>query len=429
LSQGEYNPARINSWLSIVVDPLANIPREGGRVASTGWTAVSLMETIASAAMCVSAPDSEEQHIFAKAKSQLMEKLGGATIVNTAPLDWYDPAQVSRWPTCRLQVGHTESSGSSAGTGTEPPPLPPPTRRPLWAWRTLDKLAIAPVEAVPAETPATPPAAQPAVPVELPPTSHLALGRKRFMMSAAAIGAVRAVVAEPVPPPAQPAPATAPPLMTHPAVAARLVPRQPAAMRLARATEAVTPPPGAAIVAIERAPAAFFTEAASVRVSTLDAAMVSNAISTAADEASTSSVASDSFSLSLSYLVLSLSRAPWWSDFILLLDNWYFPGLQRASMIGDGDAGQVTGIPVALILTSDVKIGANWSESDRNAASSNTHFGPWALHAMEITTSDTAGEATLTIPGIQAIACIYRDLPAIPPRPDPDLVPAAPTAG
>jgi hypothetical protein len=86
-------------------------------------------------------------------------------------------------------------------------------------------------------------------------------------------------------------------------------------------------------------------------------------------------------------------------------------------------------MPIALILTSDVKIRAIWSDADRAAASSNTHFGPWVLSSAQFTSTTNAGEAVLTIPGITAIACIYRELPALPPKADPNLAPVGDLAG
>jgi hypothetical protein len=100
--------------------------------------------------------------------------------------------------------------------------------------------------------------------------------------------------------------------------------------------------------------------------------------------------------------------------------------MRSASIVREADAEWVSGIPVALILTSDVKIAANWSESDRSMVSSSTHFGPWAVHATQFEESAVAGEAILSIPNMQAIACVYRDLPAVPPRHDPDVETAVP---
>jgi len=180
-------------------------------------------------------------------------------------------------------------------------------------------------------------------------------------------------------------------------------------------------------ISIEKAPAAIINQNATKQVSAVQAVMVSQAMSTAAAQASTSSVKTNSLSLDLSYLVVSLSRAPWWNELLPLLDNWYIPGLRRGSLIGDGDAQ--AGMPIALVLTSDVKIRGVWSEADRAAASSSTHFGPWVLSSSQFTSTTNAGEAILTIPGITAIACIYRELPALPPKADPGLPPTGDLTG
>jgi hypothetical protein len=172
-------------------------------------------------------------------------------------------------------------------------------------------------------------------------------------------------------------------------------------------------------ISIDRAPVAVVREETTTEVTALQAVMVSQAISTAAAQASASSINSSSLSLNLKYLVVSLSREPWWADLLMLLDNWYIPGMPRGKLTEEGNAQKVTGMPIALILTSDVEIRAIWSETDRAAANSNTHFGPWVLNSAQFTSTTNAGEAILTIPGMQAIACIYRELPALPPKDEP----------
>lgn len=429
LSQGEFNPARINSWLDVVADPLAVIPREGGAVIPAGWTAMSLMEAIAGTARTTSPANSEEQQTFARAKSDLMEKLGGATVINTAPLDWYDPAQVAKWPTCSLQVQTRQSTGTSTCSGTgsggvqTPPIIPrrppvvalragpllepapqPQAQPPLWAWRVLDKLAIEPAPAAaPEAPPATAPAGAPAA--ELPDAARLHPllrpgGLKHLVVSQN---------------------------LAASAVSTAAPPKVRADLRLLRPAERIDAG-NANVLAIERAPTAVISEVVDRHTSIANAVLVSKAMARAAQQAATTSVASTSMSLSLSYQVVSLSRAPWWSELLLLLNNWYIPSLPRGALVDDSNAAQVGGAAVALILTSNVMIKANWSESDRSTARASTHFGPWALEAMEFRESGTAGEAVLAIPGIQAIACVYRDLPAIPPQPDPDLAASAAAA-
>src|SRR4051794_7742191 len=137
LSAGQFNPARVNTWLDIVVDPVGRINAETDQVEAASWTATALMEAIAAEAMCLAPPDSDDYKAFAKAKSAAMQNLGGDTAVNTAPLDWYDPAQLPKWAECSLQA----SSSSSTGTGSGPPASPAGPAKPLWAWRTLQNVS------------------------------------------------------------------------------------------------------------------------------------------------------------------------------------------------------------------------------------------------------------------------------------------------
>jgi hypothetical protein len=380
LSQGQFNPARVSSWLNIVVDPLGAVIKDGNLVEATSWTASELMQTVAMQAVCVAPAGSDEQQGFARAKSLAMENTGGAATVNTAPLDWYDPAQVAQWPKCELKT----SSSSSTGTGSSLPPLEPPPSirppgRPLWAWRTLAKVRIADPDRL--------------EPGPIPAGKGVAL--HTFMLSSKMVAAASPAMSAKLAP------------VGKPIGAAQIMP-------FSHISDA-------ALISVHQAPAAVISKQATTRVSSVQAVMVSQAISNAANQASTTSVASSSLSLNLSYLVVSLSRAPWWSDFLLFLDNWYIPGINRAALVTESNAQKILGVPIALVLTNDVKIQAMWSATDRAAASSNTHFGPWALNSAQFTATTNAGEAILTIPGITAIACIYRELPALPPKADPSL--------
>jgi len=389
LSGGQFNPALVNKWLDIVVDPLGEVITSSNQVEFTPWTATQLLEAIYSQAMSTAAVDSDAQHGFAKAKSQAMEGLGGATTVSTAPLDWYDPAHLPQWPNCSLTANTSSSSGTTVTLG-EPPPA-----KPLWAWRRLETM---PVQAVTGNV-------EKVTPIQ---TGGLGLHtintvQNRRMMFAATPMMAMSKVASPI-------------------MSARLAPLgQSAATGQAVQLSKVTTE---SRISIDRIPASVISEQA---VTPAQALMVSHAASTAANQATTSSVASNSLSLRLKYQVVSLSRAPWWSEFLMLLNNWYIPSCARASMIEESDAQKVIGVPIALILTSDVSIQSMWSAADRAAATSNTHFGPWALNSAQFTSTSNAGEAILAIPGIQAIACIYRQLPALPPLADPNL-PAPPAS-
>lgn len=389
LSGGQFNPALVNKWLDIVVDPLGEVITSSNQVEFTPWTATQLLEAIYSQAMSTAAADSDAQHGFAKAKSQAMEGLGGATTVSTAPLDWYDPAHLAQWPNCSLTANTTSSSGTTVSLG-EPPPA-----KPLWAWRRLDTM---PVQAVTVNVEKVTPIQTGGVALHTINTAQ----NRRMMFAASPMVAVSQAAS--------------------PVMSARLAPLgQSAATGQAVQLSKVTTE---SRISVNRIPASIFSEQA---VTPAQALMVSHAASTAANQATTSSVASNSLSLRLKYQVVSLSRAPWWSEFLMLLNNWYVPSCARASMIEESDAQKVIGVPIALILTSDVSIQSMWSAADRAAATSNTHFGPWALSSAQFTSTSNAGEAILAIPGIQAIACIYRQLPALPPLADPSL-PAPPAS-
>jgi hypothetical protein len=104
---------------------------------------------------------------------------------------------------------------------------------------------------------------------------------------------------------------------------------------------------------------------------------VAQQIVEAADNAATTPVSTSSLSVNLKYLLVNLSRSPWWSDVLLTLDNWYVPGQKRATFIAETKPPSVIGVPVALVLTADVQITANWSQVDREAAESHSHIGPW----------------------------------------------------
>jgi hypothetical protein len=174
-------------------------------------------------------------------------------------------------------------------------------------------------------------------------------------------------------------------------------------------------------VFVAQKPATTVATQATRDITVHQALLASQAMSTAAQQASTSSVATSSLSLSLSYLVVALSRAPWWSELMLTMSNWYIPGMARGSLVGDSNDQKMVGIPVALVLTDNVKIQANWSAADRQAASTNTHFGPWSLADAQFSATSEAGQVVLSLPGMRAIAGIFRQLPALPPKSDPGL--------
>jgi hypothetical protein len=391
LSDGQFNPARINQWLEIVVDPLGGVILDGNIVDFIPMTATQLAEAIYGQAMCLAPPDTDDYQAFARAKSAAMQNLGGATTVKTAPLDWYDQARIAAWASCTLNASSssttTTETGSGSGTGkdttTTPPIIDlPPKRPPIWAWRKLRDVSTVDV-------------AERIDLSELPIQTKLRLNQR-------------------------PPGVKFQPLMATSLKAARIADGPEVAspgLRVARTAEIAQTAQAATVSVAHVVPSLLVAQAPS-SVQSLAASQI---IADAAKQATTSTVSTKTLSLTLKYQVVSLSRVPWWNEFFLLLNNWYIPGLQRASVIEESSGHKSLGIPIAMVLTSDVGVTSTWTDADRAAATSSTHFGPWALTSANFSSTTNAVEATLMIPGVQAIACIYRELPAIPPQSDPSI--------
>src|ERR1700694_1075143 len=113
LSNGEFNPARVNAWLNIVVEPLGSIGNDDNRVDPVPFTAYKLMDSVCNFSVSSAPTGSEAQQTFAKIKGRAMESLGGAATVDTAPLDWYDPKHLPEWPKCSLATTTTTKIDSS----------------------------------------------------------------------------------------------------------------------------------------------------------------------------------------------------------------------------------------------------------------------------------------------------------------------------
>ena len=385
LSNGQFNPARINQWLSLVVDPLGGVMLDGHQVDFTEWTATELAQAMYGQAVAAAPPNSDDFKAFAKAKSTAMENMGGDTTVCTAPLDWYDPARVPEWPTYSVTTTTSTSTSTAVNGGVAMPPPGTPPIKPIWAWRKLDTADITATRLDVAE------------------------------------GAILSHPATPIISPIQ---------RRMPAFGASAGTTTLPAIHLASAASAVQVTETAqsqvsqrSFVSVDRLPSAVMAP----KTTPAQALLVSHTIAIAGQQASTSSVNTNSLTLKLRYRVVSLSRVPWWNEFFLALKNWYIPSLDRADLIKESTPQKSIGVPVALILTSDVSVTAAWSAADRTAAVNNTHLGPWALNSATFTAIDSAGQSSLLIPGMQAIACIFRELPALPPLADPTHAAAAAT--
>ncbi|MGL3104654.1 hypothetical protein [Bradyrhizobium sp. BR 1432] len=129
-------------------------------------------------------------------------------------------------------------------------------------------------------------------------------------------------------------------------------------------------------------------------------------------------VAARGVSIEFDLCVLSLSR-PWYSSGLLALPNWFVPGFRQGDfsegLDGPDNDGLLNAIPIACILTRDVRITANWTPADVDAATTSVAVGPFSLFGR---TFDTAS-GSLTIPGIQAVAWVCTNPKRLPPMDPP----------
>ncbi len=379
MSNGAYNPARINAWLDVVVDRVA--PLNAGDAAGTMLSANELAIAIVNQAASASAIGSSAAQDFGHLRGAAAGQVGlGHNAVETAPLAWYDPAELASWPT------YSNSSSSGTSTSSTPPvPIDPPG--PLWRWRTLPGVdRTVPIRLTPADTDPPEPAGRGG-----------GVGRGHLPLEVSArTGAASAVES----------PAAQSTLMAlsglRDGTLASVIPAQVAAQADGAAPTGASLVPDGGIEGLQVTPIDVLRRAGS--------------------EAQTQAVEASSLGLSLKYQLVELAR-PWWPEVLLRSTTWYIPGLPSGGLIPGGQGPAVpVGVVVALVLTSGVSISGSWSSTDKQAAASATSFGPWSLGGA-LMTDTSATTSTLSIPATQVIGCIYRILPPLPPLPDPTLAP------
>lgn len=129
-------------------------------------------------------------------------------------------------------------------------------------------------------------------------------------------------------------------------------------------------------------------------------------------------VAARGVSIEFDLCVLNLSR-PWYSSSLLALPNWFVPGFRQGDfsegLDGPDNDGLLNAIPIACILTRDVRIKANWTPADVDAATTSVAVGPFSLFGR----SFDSASGSLTIPGIQAVAWVCTNPKRLPPMDPP----------
>lgn len=380
MSNGAYNPARVNAWLDVVVDRVA--PIGAGDAAGTMLSANELATALVAQATSASPTGSPAAQAFGRLREAAAGQMGlGHNAVETAPLAWYDPAEQPSWTTYR----NSTASGTSTPQPTPGIPIDPPG--PLWRWRTLPGVdRMVPIRLTP--TGADPPAQD-------HPEAGGGSGRLpvRVISRSGAVLADQSRAAEPTSV-----------VLTglHVEALAAAIPAQ----------------AGAQIDGPTAADASLWHARAvdGLRVTPIDV------LRRAGSNAQTRPVEASSLSLTLKYQLVELAR-PWWPEVLLLSGTWYIPGLTSGGLVPGGlGPGVPVGVVVALVLTSGVSISGSWTSTDKQAAASATSFGPWSLAGASLTDT-SATSSMLSIPAPQVIGCIYRILPPLPPLPDPTLAP------
>ena len=295
-NQGVFNIARVNRWLEIVADPLGSVSANGDQAGFVPWTATQLLETVYAQAITTAPAGSDERTGFNRAKSKALEGLGGSTEISTAPLDWYDPAQIPSWPSCSI------GSHASAQTGTGPSEPPAPTAPIYWGWRRIANITA--LEDPPTRFDLRQEISDPASSV---------IANRRLMF------ANREAVTM-----AMPAPQLRMAAMESSLPAARIN------FTAASVTTEAEVSSEAAPLRIDRAPMALMVDRP---VDSNQVLMLTQQVATTTGQAKTSASSSSSMVLSLKYLVVSLSRAPWWNEYFLSLQNWYVPAHKKGSLI------------------------------------------------------------------------------------------------
>ncbi|MFT4163481.1 hypothetical protein [Shinella sp.] len=143
--------------------------------------------------------------------------------------------------------------------------------------------------------------------------------------------------------------------------------------------------------------------------------VATNLNQTLLQEATARPISGDRFSISFGLCFVKLSR-PWLSNVLLNLPGWYVPNYGRASFCDAAAAsGPMAYLPTGCILIRDLKIGGQWSGSDRSAIEGSSIFGGFSLLGR----SYDRETATISVPGMQSIGWLCEPMPNLPPDDQP----------
>jgi len=138
---------------------------------------------------------------------------------------------------------------------------------------------------------------------------------------------------------------------------------------------------------------------------------------------------SSSVTVTLEHQLVTLayfsSGQAWWNPTFLADLGWYVPGMARGALLpvpDMGKAGQVYGLPTAMIVVRNLSVSGQWTAEAATALSSaGGALGPLSLFGARPHTEADGTTITYAHPGMQAVALVCSPLPVLPPVSDPSL--------
>jgi hypothetical protein len=468
-NNGVVNPALVQVFLNLVVNRVA--PVVGGRFVGSLLPAHQLYAALLAVGMPLAPLGTPAADAFLALKTMAGSAfgvLGAPKDVVTAPSNWFDPAGRGGWSSfSTTSSGSSGSSEGSSGGATPRPAIPPKTPRPtkpspgetppiiaqeqfeqLWQWRKLDTAAMAEVVLPASKAVETAPAkaAKPVMMGSLKIQPDAVVRDHRTATETPIVRDHRALDISDVSVAKAPMMAsfTAQPagelkLSASPKLAMRAVDAEPMI-----AKSVVAAPVDRIMATAPRRQLTDLVDAESVLVTSADSKVKSQAMAKLiadrspvliadfkrdGETASTQRVESQALTLSLEYCFVQISRDAWWNEMLLRMP-WCAPGLKAGDLVpGRQSAGLPVGVPIAMVVTRNVRVSGRWSEADRAAADSHTSFGPWEMSRSKMSFDSSRETATLEIPDTQVVAVVCSLLPSLPPADDPALVASKPPLG
>jgi hypothetical protein len=130
------------------------------------------------------------------------------------------------------------------------------------------------------------------------------------------------------------------------------------------------------------------------------------------NEAPTQPVKTSSFSITFKYCVINIDR-PWLKTSFINDKTWFIPNIAKAQLTSnDNTIVNITELTIGLVVIKELKIEANWAETDIEIAKNATDFGPFEISSGIVNNK-------LSHEGIQIIGWLLQKMPNLPPNDPP----------